>query len=298
VSAIPATDPPILFTRERGPAATLFITAWRQGRTKLGVALTGVVVLVALLGPLVTPHSPYTFIGQPFQGSSGSAVLGTDYLGRDVLSQFLAGGRRILALSAVATLIGVGLGVAIGLTAAYSRAFWDNLLMRIMDVILAFPAIILALLLISTLGPSFSLLALGVALTNMPRVARVIRGAGVEVVQKDFVAAASAMGIPSSRVILREVLPNVVSPLMVELSLRFTYTIALVASLFFLGFDPNPGTADWGLMINANRVGLAQQPLAVLIGVCAIAILTIGTSMIGDGFARAAIGIERSTGHR
>jgi len=284
--------------RRGGPGVTLLLEAWRQRRTKLGAALTGLIILIAVLGPLAQPHDPNEFLAAPYAGSSGELPFGADKLGRDVLSQFLGGGRAILIMAALATVIGVGLGVVVGLTAAYSRALWDNVLMRAMDVVLSFPAIILALVVISTAGASTLLLIVAVGLTNVPRAARVIRGAAVEVARKDFVLAAAAMGLSRRRIVIGELLPNVVSPLVVELSLRMTYTIGLIASLFFLGFAPDPAAADWGLMINANRSGLSTQPFAVALPVMAIALLTIGTSLIGDGFARAAIGIERgSAGH-
>src|SRR5205807_704489 len=161
-----------------------------------------------------------------------------------------------------------------------------------MDVILAFPQIMLALVALVTLGAQSWLLILAVGLTTMPRVARVVRGAAQPIVERDFVAAADALGVPRWRILFSEVLPNVMSPLMVETSLRLTYAIALVASLAFLGFTPNPTGADWGLMIFENRVALSVQPWGVMLPIIAIGLLTLGTGLIGDGIARAAAGIE------
>ena len=218
---------------------------------------------------------------------------GTDTLGRDTLSRFLAGGATVLLLSGLSTAIGVTLGVVVGLTAAYSRGKLDDLLMRTMDVVLSFPQIVFALILAATVGPSLELLVFAVALTTMPRSARVVRGAAVEVVERDFVRAAEAIGLPRRRILLNEVLPNIMSPLVVETTLRLTFNIAVVAGLSFLGFGLQPPAADWGLMINENKNGLIIQPWPVLLPVIAIGLLTIGTSLIGDGLARAAIGIER-----
>jgi peptide/nickel transport system permease protein len=199
----------------------------------------------------------------------------------------------VLLLSGLSTVIGVTLGVLVGLTAAYSRGKLDDLLMRTMDVVLSFPQIVFALILAATVGPSLELLVVAVALTTMPRSARVIRGAAVEVVERDFVRAAEAIGLPRRRILLSEVLPNIMSPLVVETTLRLTFNIAVVAGLSFLGFGLQPPAADWGLMINENKNGLIIQPWPVLLPVIAIGLLTIGTSLIGDGLARAAIGIER-----
>ena len=290
-----AAAPPIVLARprRRHPLTLLLLRSARQMRTKIGVVLVVLLVGVALVGPLFAPHEPAAFVGAPYSHPSGSALLGTDNLGRDVLSRFLWGGRSILGLSAAATAIGLLLGVSIGLIAAYSRGLLDDVLMRGMDVILAFPSIVLALVAVATVGPKLWLLVLVVGLTTMPRVARVTRGASLEVVERDYVHAAQAMGEPRRKILAGEILPNVTSPLLVEASLRLTYSIGLIAGLSFLGFGLQPPAADWGLMINENRQGLTVQPWGVVMPVIAIALLTIGTSLIGDGVARASAGIER-----
>jgi peptide/nickel transport system permease protein len=267
--------------------------AWHQDRTKVGGALVCLLVGVALIGPIVAPHAPTEFAAAPFAPPSAAAPLGADNLGRDVLSRFLWGGRSVLGLSLAATAIGLVLGALIGLVAAYSRSVLDDVLMRGMDVILAFPSIVLALVAVATVGPTLWLLVLAVGLTTAPRVARVTRGASLEIVERDFVQAAEAMGASRRMILLTEILPNILSPLLVEASLRLTYSIGLIAGLSFLGFGLQPPAADWGLMINENRQGLTVQPWGVVLPVSAIALLTIGTSLIGDGLARAAAGIER-----
>jgi peptide/nickel transport system permease protein len=293
-----AAAPPIAAARRRSrrPLELLLRRSLRQRRTKIGVALVVVLVGVAVFGPLFAPHAPAEFVGAPYSKPSSTALLGTDNLGRDVLSRFLWGGRSILGLSAAATAIGLALGAAIGLFAAYSRGVRDDVLMRGMDVILAFPSIVLALVAVATVGPKLWLLVLVVGLTTMPRVARVTRGASLEVVERDYVAAAQAMGEPRRKILVGEILPNITSPLLVEASLRLTYSIGLIAGLSFLGFGLQPPAADWGLMINENRQGLTIQPWGVVMPVIAIALLTIGTSLIGDGVSRASAGIERGGG--
>jgi peptide/nickel transport system permease protein len=247
---------------------------------------------VAVIGPLLAPASPTEFTGSPF-ASSGKAGFGTDKLGRDVLSRFLWGGRSVFALTTVATGLGLALGIAVGLVAAYARNRVDDMLMRSMDVILAFPQIILSLVAIATVGPKLWLVVLTVAITTMPRVARVVRGAAVEIVERDFVQAAEALGESRRRILLGEVLPNITSPLLVEASLRFTYTVALIAGLSFLGFGLQPPRADWGLMINENRLGILTAPWGVALPVIAIGVLTVATGLIGDGLSRAVAGIDR-----
>jgi peptide/nickel transport system permease protein len=279
----------------RRPAGALTRSAMRLWRTRIGLFLVVVLVAVAVFGPYVAPHGPTDFLGLPPNSPpSGKALFGTDHIGQDVWSRFLYGGREILVMAALATVLGLVLGTAIGLAAAYSRNALDDVLMRGMDVILAFPQIMLALVAIATVGPQAWLIVLAVGLTTMPRVARITRGSAQPIVERDFVAAAEAMGVPRIRILFREVLPNIMSPLMVEANLRLTYSIGLIASLAFLGFTPNPNGADWGLMIQENRIALGtSQPWGVVLPMIAIALLTIGTGLMGDGFARAAAGIDR-----
>jgi peptide/nickel transport system permease protein len=276
--------------------AALLPRVWRQRRTKLGAALVVAVVGTALIGPFFAPYSPSEFVAAPYAPPSDAALLGADALGRDVLSRFLWGGRSILGLSLAATGIGLLFGIAIGLVAAYSRSLLDDVLMRAMDVVLALPSIVLALVAVATVGPKLWLIVLAVGFTTAPRVARVTRGAALEIVEQEFVHAAEAIGESRRKILLREVLPNITSPLMVESSLRLTYSIGLIAGLAFLGFGLPPPAADWGLMINENRQALTLQPWGVVMPVVAIAVLTIGTSLVGDGLARASAGIKGQGG--
>lgn len=264
----------------------------RSRRGKIGLALVVPVVLIALVGPYVAPKSPTAFVGLPYAGPSSDAWLGTDGIGRDVLSRVLWGGREILALAVLATAIGIVAGTALGTTAGYARGVADEAIMRTMDVALAFPQIILALLLVSIVGPKLWLVCLAVAAIHAPQVARVSRAATLRTVEQDHVKYAEAFGIPRRRVILGEVVPNIISPVMVETGLRLTYSIAIIASLSFLGFGLQPPSADWGLMVNENRIGIQQNPWPVIAPIVLIAILTVGANMFSDAVARSALGIE------
>jgi peptide/nickel transport system permease protein len=281
--------------RRRGPLRVLFAAAWKQHRTKIGLGITLLLVGIAVFGRLVAPYEPDQGVEGllPFAPPSSDAWLGTDALGRDVLSRFLYGGLSVLVLAGVSTAIGMSLGITVGLLAAYSRGKLDDFLMRTMDVFISLPSIVLALLLAATVGPKLWLLIIAVALTTMPRAARITRGAAAEVVERDYVRAAEAIGIPRRKIILSELLPNVSSPLIAETTLRMSFNVGVVAGLSFLGFGLQPPAADWGLMIQENQNGLVLQPWPVLLPIIAIALLTIGTSLVGDGLARAAIGIER-----
>jgi peptide/nickel transport system permease protein len=268
----------------------------RLWRTRIGLALVGLIVLVAIVGPYVAPYGPSTPVGVPNATPGGKAVLGTDYLGQDVLSRVLYGGRSILVMAVLATALGLIAGTAIGLAAAYSRNALDDTLMRGMDVIMALPQIMLALVAVAIVGPHAWVIVVAIGLTTAPRIARVARGAAQPVVERDFIACSEAMGVPRWRILSGELLPNTLGPLMVEASLRLTYSIALIASLAFLGLSPNPNDANWGTMINENRIVLPVQPWGAAAPIIVIALLTLGTGLIGDGIARTAAGIDRARG--
>ncbi|WP_066456013.1 ABC transporter permease [Castellaniella caeni] len=264
-----------------------------QRRTQIGLCMVLLVLAVVAIGPFVTPYSSTEFVGIPFDPEAVGTLFGTDNLGRDVFSRFLDGGHLLLTLSLLATFLGVGLGAALGVHAAYRRGWPDEIIMRAGDIVLAFPSIVLALLFLSILGPRMWLLVLLVGLTHLPRVARIVRGAALTVVERDFVKSAEAIGMPRWKILLTEILPNTTGTLAVEFGLRLTYSIGIIAGLNFLGLGIQPPMADWGLMINENRVGVTAQIWPVLLPVLAIAILTVGTNLITDGVARASAGIGR-----
>lgn len=265
--------------------------ALRFGRTRIGIVVTAAIVLVALIGPFVAPHNPSALVGIPLQPPSGDFPLGTDYLGHDVLSRILWGGRSVVWMAFAAATLGVGLGAALGMLAGFSRSRLDDGLMRSMDVILAFPQIVLVLLFVSMLGSHLSLIVALVALAWVPQVARVARGVTADIVHREYVQAAEAIGLPRRRILFREILPNVATPLMVEYGLRLTWSIAVIAAVSFLGFGIQPPNADWGLMINENRGGITQQPWAVLAPAICIALFAIGTNFITEGVSRAVAGV-------
>lgn len=292
----PSTGAPAPGTARGGRGGGLFRAAWRHGRTKVGVVLTGLVVLVAVVGPFIAPYTPTEFVARPFETGVDGTVFGGDNRGRDVLTRFLWGGWTLLLLAVASAGLGVLAGTVVGVVAGYLRGWADEAIMRVNDMLLAFPQLIAALLVMSIIGPRTWLIVAVIAVSHMPRVARVIREATRSVVEQDYVKAAEAIGLPRWRIMAVEILPNVTGPLLVELGLRLTYSIGVVAVLGFLGMGLQPPTADWGLMINENRQGMVVQPWAVLLPVTAIATLTIGANLITDGLSRAAVGIDRGVG--
>jgi peptide/nickel transport system permease protein len=255
--------------------------------------LAGSIVLLAAVGPFIAPYSATQFVGVPFAPPSAHFWLGTDVLGRDVLSRVLDGGWVLLIMAACATAFGVLVGAALGVSAAYLRGRPDSLIMRAVDVFLAFPQLVFALLLVSIAGPRLWLIVVAVGLSHAPQVARVLRSATLGVSEREYVKAVEMQGVRPVSVMTKEITPNLVAPLMVETGLRLTYSIVIIAGLAFLGFGQPPPAPSWGLMINENRIGLASNPWAVIVPVILIALLTIGTNTFTDAVASVAIGVDR-----
>ncbi len=259
---------------------------WRSGQLRLGVLFLVVASLVALIGPFVTPYDPSVSIGLPYAPPGDGALLGTDMLGRDVLSRVLAGGSNIIWMAPVAALVSTGLGAAVGLAAAYFGGAVDTVLMRLMDFVLAFPSLVFTLLFVSIIGPQPWLLVVLVAIALLPGVARVVRGTAQPVVGREYVQWAKTVGMPSGRILRQEILPNITSPLFVELGIRLMISINLLASLSFIGYGIQPPTPDWGLMVSENRTGLSTQAFSVLAPIVLIVLFTVGGNLISEGAAR------------
>ena len=278
----------------RGGIAAIARQALRTRRGAIGLALIAIVVLFAVIGPFVAPHPPNALSTIPLSGPSGHAWLGGDFLGRDVWSRLLAGGWALLLLAVLATVFGVAAGTAIGVTAGLLQGKWDSVLMRCVDIGLAFPQIVFALLLVSVAGARPWLVVVAVGISHTPQVARVVRAATLDVSEQDYVKVAESNGVSRWRIMMFEIVPNLVSVLMVELGLRLTFSITLIAGLTFIGFGLRPPAPNWGVMINENRIGLTLNPWGVLAPIALIAILTIGMNMLTDAFASAAIGVDRA----
>jgi peptide/nickel transport system permease protein len=298
VSTTLVSTPEDVELAEKKPPGVIRV-AVRMWRTRVGLLIMAMLCAVALFGRLVAPYGEREAVGLPFKASGKTrkdTLFGSANVGHDVWTRFLYGGRPILIAAVLATALALVLGTTVGLIAAYNRGKLDDVLMRSMDVILALPQIISALIVISMFGATTVLIVCTVGLSTVPRIARVVRGAAISVVERDFVAAAESLGESRFRILLSELLPNVSGPLLVEANLRLTFSIGLISGIAFLGFTPDPGAANWGLMVNENRQGLISNHWGVTLPVIAIALLTIGTGLVGDGLARAAAGVDRSKG--
>jgi len=252
----------------------------------VGVTIVVFVVAVAIFGRYFAPYDPNVPVTVPLAPPSSHYLLGTDFLGRDVFSRLLYGGRSVITLAALATGLGYLIGMSVGLIAGFSRSRIDPVLMRSVDVMLAFPPLLFLLVLISGAGTGVQVLVIGVAVIQAPGISRIVRTATLEVSVRGYVEAAIARGERSYAVIVREVLPNIMAPVLVDSGLRFTYSILIIASVNFLGLGLQPPASDWALMISDNRQYIAIQAWAVLAPAAMIALLTIGINLTGDAIAR------------
>lgn len=278
----------------RKKPAGIFLSTLRTSKGRIGAILLGSVVLLAILGPWLTSVDPEDLVGIPFDPPGPDALFGTDYLGHDTLSRFLHGGRAIMVLAVISALLGVGLGTSLGLVAAYMKGTVGSIVMRALDVLLCFPALVLTLLVASMIGTSLPLVCIVVALSHVPRTARVIYASALQLSEREFVIYAEMIGATRFGVMLRELLPNLAGLVALELGLRATWSIGIVASLSFIGLGVQPPAADWGLMINENQPGLLLQPWPVLLPVAAICIATIGANLFTDAFSQKTAGVSRS----
>lgn len=264
----------------RGGARSMSPFAW------LGLAMTALALAVALFGPFFAPYPPDEIFGTSFADPSHQHLLGLDFVGRDALSRFLWGGRTAIFVALLGTILGFLVGTAIGLVSAYRRGVVDEAFGRFTDLLLAFPALIFALLLLAAFGSSIKIVVIAIAIATVPGVTRIARAAALEVVDLPYVEAARARGESVVYITVREMLPNIGRPILVDFGLRLTGSILLVAALSFLGLGIRPPAADWGLMIGENRVALTVQPWPVILPIIAISFITIGINLVLDGYRR------------
>lgn len=253
----------------------------------VGGSILGLHLLVALVGPLVAPY-PFTefHIADRLQGPSAAYLFGTDQFGRDIFSRVLFGAQGILLLATTSTALGLILGVTVGMVAGYYDGKLDEALMRTMDALMSFPSLLLAMLILTMVGPATENIVLGIAIVFTPRVARVVRAVVLGLKSAEFVEAARLRGESGLYIMSREILPNALGPIIVEGAIRISYAILLGASLGFLGLGVQPPAADWGLMVSEARNYIQIAPYMVLFPSAAIASLVVGANLFADGLSR------------
>lgn len=261
---------------------------YRKPASALGTSIVLLFLLLALLGPLIAPFGAnQQQAAEARQPPSGRHWFGTDHLGRDVFSRVALGAREILLFAGSGTLLAVVLGASLGLLSGYLGGWLDELLMRLFDGLLAIPALLLALLLLGSIGSGQFGVLLVIAVVYTPIVARVVRSVVLAVKPLDFVQVARMQGESLGWILFRELLPSALPALAVEAALRFSYAIFLTASLGFLGVGVQPPNPNWGLMVSEARQHVFQTPWALYLPALAISGLVIGVNLIADGLRRA-----------
>lgn len=253
---------------------------------RAGIALVALCVLVFVIGPFVAPYGPTeTGVGPPASGPSWSHPFGTDALGRDVLSRFLTGGAGVILAPILAIALAFAVGGLLGMLIGYRGGWLDRTIARGLDVLMAIPALVLALVIIARWGGSTTIVVVTVAVVFAPRVAVVLRGAVRGVRNREYVRAAEARGDSTIAVLGREVLPNVTGPTLVEFGIRLTYAVLFVATMNVLGFGAQPPSSNWGLMVSESREIITLNPIAAVAPALGIAVLVVGINLVADALA-------------
>lgn len=250
----------------------------------IGLGIVVLVFLTAILAPILAPFDPLEQdLVNRIKGPSSEHIFGTDSYGRDVLSRVLYGTKISLMVALVASGIGMILGGLIGTISGYYGKFVDNIFMRIMDVLLSFPTILLALLIMTFLGPSMTNVMIAIGITSIPEFARVARGSVLSVKESDHVLAEHAMGASDVRIIFKHIIPNTLAPIIILLSLKMGTAILTEASLSFLGLGVDPSVPSWGSIISDGRSLLRDASWVSMCGGIAVMITVIGFNFVGDG---------------
>jgi dipeptide transport system permease protein len=282
-SRIPAGNPRAQVLRE------FWYYFSRNKGAVLGLFVFLFVVLVALLAPLIAPHNPLAPAGAIqlppawWERGNPSFLLGTDDIGRDILSRLIYGARYSLFIGVVVVTLSVSVGITLGLVAGYVRGWLDTVIMRVMDVILAVPSLLLALALVAILGPSLVNVMIAIALTLQPHFVRLTRAAVLAEKERDYVTAARVVGAGPLRLMVVTILPNCLGPLIVQATLSFSNAILDAAALGFLGMGAQPPTPEWGTMLAGAREFISSAPWIVTYPGLAILITVLAINLVGDG---------------
>ena len=284
-SAVDLIPAELVEQEERPPSAIRAVLQSTEGR--IGLVLGLVVLFVIVFGRFFTPYRPNAIqVGPSATGPSWSHLLGTDALGRDVLSRLLVGGGAIILIPLVAVTIAWVLGLTLGMLGVYKGGVVDALTTRFLDLLLTLPPLLIVLTLIGGAGTSNLVLVASLVLVYTPRMGRIARGATQAVITSEYVQAAQARGERTFAILFREVLPNIISPSVADYALRITYGVIFIATLNFLGLGVQPPKADWGVMIHDHYGFFNLAPVATLAPAAAIALLSIALNLVADALTQ------------
>jgi peptide/nickel transport system permease protein len=262
------------------------LSAW------FGMIVIAAYVIVAIFAPWLAPYGEAQIFPEPYAPWGGQFVLGTDQLGRDMLTRLIYGARNTIGIALVTTLLSFAVGMSLGLLAAIYRGWADQLLSRAVDVLMSIPLLIFALMLLSTFGSSVFNLIVIIAILDSTRVFRLSRAVAMNVVVMDFVEAARLRGERLGWIMRREILPNVMPPMIAEFGLRFCFVFLTISALSFLGVGIQPPTADWGSMVRENATLITYGDITPLLPAAAIALLTVAVNFVVDWFLHRTSGLK------
>lgn len=274
----------------RHPMVEQLSQLWRNKTAVAGLIIITMFVLMAIFAPLLAPHDPletslYDQLKPPVwhEGGSTKNILGTDDLGRDTLSRIIYGARVSLVVAVVSVGLAFTLGTLLGCLSGYYKGPVDSAIMRVMDMILAFPYLLLAIVVVAYLGPSLQNAMMAIGITYVPRFARIVRGSVLEEVEKDYVMAARSIGAGDLRIMFITILPNCMGPLIVQTTLSMASAILDAAALSFLGLGAQPPTPEWGAMIARSRSLILRASWVMTFPGIAILLAVLGFNLLGDG---------------
>jgi peptide/nickel transport system permease protein len=259
---------------------------------RIGLCIVLLNLLVALFAPIIAPYGETSVVGNVWESFSSQFYLGTDHLGRDLFTRMVYGARNTIALAFLITAISFLLGTTLGFVAATKGGWMDQILSRIIDILMAFPTLIFALMILSVLGSSIPVLILTIALLDSTRVYRLSRAVAMDIEVMEFVEAARLRGEGLWWIMRYEILPNAMPPLVAEFGLRFCFVFLFIASLSFLGLGLQPPLADWGGMVRENSGAITFGIYIPLFPAAAIAVLTVGVNLIVDWFLHLSSGLH------
>jgi peptide/nickel transport system permease protein len=259
---------------------------------KLGLLTITAYLFVALFAPLVAPYSETEILGGAYELWSEKYLLGTDNLGRDMLSRLIFGARNTIGIALAAVVIAFAIGGVTGMLSALLGGWYDTVISRIVDILMAIPSLVFALLILTILGTSITTLILVIAVLDSTRVYRITRAAAMNIAVMDFVEVARLRGEGLWWVIRKEILPNIMAPLLAEFGLRFCFVFLFIAALSFLGLGIQPPTADWGSMVRDNATLINYDDITPLLPAAAIAILTVAVNFVVDWLLHKSSGLR------
>ncbi len=270
--------------RDRSPGREAGRRLRKNRAAMVGLVVIALLLAIGLLAPVLAPYSYYeTSLGDRILPPSAAHWLGTDDLGRDVLSRILFGARISLLIGVLSVGISLAIGLPLGAVAGYVGGVVDSVIMRVMDVMLAFPSFLLAVMIAGILGPSLTNAMIAIGIVQVPRYVRILRASVLSVKAEPYVEAASALGVPSGRILARHVVPNCLAPLIVQSTLGVASAILEAAGLSFLGLGAQPPSPEWGAMLASGRNLLQVAPWVVTYPGVAILVAVLGFNLFGDG---------------